>query len=104
MPTLADTPFPDDRDPTLPGYPDPYPLYHRLRRDDPVHWSPFADAWMLTRYADASAYLRDRRFSRVAYLDAMRAKFGADAPILKFQSEELAFLDGAKHTWLKDVR
>lgn len=99
----SDARFPDDRDPTLPGHPDPYPLYHRLRRDDPVHWSPFAQAWMLTRHADAWAYLRDRRFSRVAYLDAMRAKFGADAPILKFQSQELSFLDGENHTWTRDV-
>ncbi|MGO9603393.1 MAG: cytochrome P450 [Candidatus Binataceae bacterium] len=95
--------FPDDCDPTLPGIPDPYPLYHRLRADDPVHWSPFANAWVLTRYADASAYLQDRRFSRVAFLDAMRAKFGDNQPILKFQSEELSFLDGDKHTRLKNL-
>ncbi len=58
---------------------------------------------MLTRHADAAAYLQDRRFSRVAYLDAMRAKFGDNQPILKFQSEELAFLDGEKHTRLKNL-
>jgi len=95
--------FPDDCDPTLPGVPDPYPYFRRLRREDPVHWSPFANAWLLTRHADASAYLQDRRFSRVAYLDAMRAKFGAGQPIFKFQSEELAFLDGDKHTRLKNL-
>ena len=95
--------FPDNCDPTLPGVPDPYPYFRRLRREDPVHWSPFANAWLLTRHADASAYLQDRRFSRVAYLDAMRAKFGAGQPIFKFQSEELAFLDGDKHTRLKNL-
>ncbi|HTR64016.1 MAG TPA: hypothetical protein VMH37_20050, partial [Candidatus Binataceae bacterium] len=95
--------FPEDCDPTLPGVPDPYPYYRRLRREDPVHWSRFANAWLLTRHADASAYLQDRRFSRVGYLDAMRAKFGADQPIFKFQSEELAFLDGDKHTRLKNL-
>jgi len=95
--------FPDDRDPTLPGVADPYPLYHLLRREDPVHWSSFANAWMLTRHADATAYLQDRRFSRVAFLDAMRTKFGDNQPILKFQSEELAFLDGEKHMRLKNL-
>jgi cytochrome P450 len=95
--------FPDDRDPTLPGVADPYPLFHRLRSEDPVHWSPFANAWMLTRYADAFAYLQDRRFSRVAFLDQMRARFGAAQPILRFQSEELSFLDGDKHTRLKNL-
>lgn len=31
----------------------PYPLYHRLRRGDPVRWDPFLYAWGVTRYADA---------------------------------------------------
>src|SRR6202790_2533345 len=30
----------------------PYPLYHRLRTEDPVHWDPFLHAWVVTRYAD----------------------------------------------------
>jgi pimeloyl-[acyl-carrier protein] synthase len=100
---ISAEPFPDDCDPTLPGHPDPYPLYHRLRRDDPVHWSPFTNAWMLTRYADAIAYLRSAQFSRVAYLDAMRAKFGKDQPILAFQSRELAFTDPPEHSWLRSL-
>ena len=32
---------------------DPYPLYHRLRSEDPVHWSEQANSWILTRYDDA---------------------------------------------------
>src|SRR5258708_26531309 len=30
----------------------PYPLYHKLRNDDPVHWDSFLHAWVVTRYAD----------------------------------------------------
>src|SRR6266702_8425598 len=30
----------------------PYPLYHRLRNEDPVHWDPFLHAWVVTSYAD----------------------------------------------------
>ncbi|HEY3117660.1 MAG TPA: hypothetical protein VGK54_13035, partial [Chloroflexota bacterium] len=30
----------------------PYPLYHRLRTEDPVHWDPFLHAWVVTRYRD----------------------------------------------------
>jgi len=30
----------------------PYPLYHRLRSEDPVHWDPFLHAWVATRYTD----------------------------------------------------
>ena len=45
--------FPDDVDPTLPGYPGPYPYFHTLRERDPVHFSPAMNGWVLTRYADA---------------------------------------------------
>jgi len=31
---------------------DPYPLYDRLRSEDPVHWDPFLHAWVVTRYDD----------------------------------------------------
>jgi len=99
---LAEDSFPTDVDPTLPGHPDPYPLLHRLRADDPVHFSAFVGGWVLTRYADAISYLRDRRFSRIAYLDKMRAKFG-DQPILELQAGELAFNDPPNHTMLKGL-
>ena len=42
---------------------DPFPLYKRLREEDPVHWSEPLDAWVLTRYDDVVAVLRDLRFS-----------------------------------------
>ena len=42
---------------------DPYPLYHRLRAADPVHRSPWGD-WYLTRCADVTMALNDRRFRR----------------------------------------
>jgi len=37
---------------------DPYPLYARLRREDPVHWDPFLHAWVVTRYADVVLVLQ----------------------------------------------
>ena len=27
----------------------PYPLFHRLRNEDPVHWDPFLHTWVVTR-------------------------------------------------------
>lgn len=51
-------------DPSLPEVrTNPYPLYQRLREEDPVHWSDALDAWVLTRYDDVSAVLKDLRFS-----------------------------------------
>lgn len=99
---VAKEPFPLDVDPTLPGHPNPYPLFHRLRADDPVHYSPFIGGWVLTRYANAIACLRDHRFSRVAFLDTMRAKFG-EQPILQLQAGELAFNDPPIHTALRGL-
>ncbi len=47
--------------PLLPEFQrDPYPTYHRLRVEDPVHRS--FDTWVITRYADVKAVLRDPRF------------------------------------------
>lgn len=42
----------------------PYPIYKALREADPVHWSDFMQVWVLTRYDDVFATMRDHaRFS-----------------------------------------
>ena len=41
---------------------DPYEAYRRLREQDPVH-QPLPGVWILTRYRDAAALLRDPRGS-----------------------------------------
>jgi cytochrome P450 len=38
---------------------DPYPTYARLRAEDPVHWSKAWGAWVVSRYADVQAVLRE---------------------------------------------
>lgn len=38
---------------------DPYPVYRRLREEDPVHWSDTWSVWVMTRYDDIQAVLRD---------------------------------------------
>ena len=43
---------------------DPYAVYRRIRDKDPVHRMRLVDAWVLARYEDADAMLRDHaRFS-----------------------------------------
>jgi cytochrome P450 len=41
----------------------PYPFYDRLRADDPVHSSPLG-FYVLSRHADVSTTLRDKRFGK----------------------------------------
>ena len=42
---------------------DPYPYYARLRSTAPVYWVDQFGAWVLTRYADATAVLRSAHAS-----------------------------------------
>ncbi len=51
-------------DPTDPVVRDnPFPLFARLQREAPVHWSDSARGWVLTRFQDCKAVLLDKRFS-----------------------------------------
>ena len=57
---------------------DPYPTYHRLRREDPVHLSPLG-FWVLTRYEDVVSILRDGRAAKEAIQEVVAAKLGIQA-------------------------
>jgi pimeloyl-[acyl-carrier protein] synthase len=54
---------------------DPYPTYHRLHAEDPVHHSPLG-FWVLTRYEDVVAVLRDPRFAKEAIAAVVAARLG----------------------------
>jgi cytochrome P450 len=47
----------------------PYPVYRSLREEHPVLYDEATDHWLVARYADVNALLRDRRFGRT-YLHA----------------------------------
>src|SRR2546427_7046243 len=53
----------------------PFPLYHRLRTEDPVHESPLG-LWVLTRYDDVASMLRDARFGRKGFDALLQGRFG----------------------------
>lgn len=57
----------------------PYPTYHRLRAEDPVHRSPLG-FWILTRYDDVASSLRDPRFAKEAIASFVAARFGMALP------------------------
>src|SRR5881296_379451 len=42
---------------------EPHALYHRMRQEDPVHWSDAIQAWILTRYDDVCQAFNEPRLS-----------------------------------------
>jgi pimeloyl-[acyl-carrier protein] synthase len=57
----------------------PYPIYHRLRGEDPVHHSALG-FWILTRYDDVVFSLRDPRLAKEAIASYVAARFGNTPP------------------------
>lgn len=55
---------------------DPYPVYRRLRERAPVVHDGATDHWLVSRYADVNALLRDRRFGRTYLHRATHAEMG----------------------------
>src|SRR5438477_6856317 len=60
---------------------DPYPTYHRLQTEDPVHHSALG-FWVLTRYEDVVTALRDPRLAKEAIASFVAARFGAPVPAM----------------------
>jgi cytochrome P450 len=85
---------------------DLYPLYHRLRSEDPVHWDESLGFWVVTRYADVVAALHDARFSKAQGMAAALERFPEAEreparPVYRFFSKQLLFADPPYHTQLR---
>ena len=86
---------------------DPYPLYHTLRAQEPVHWSERLSAWVLTRYDDTAAGHREPAFA------SARASLNMGplppelreqvAPLGEHVANWLGFTDPPKHTRLRKL-
>lgn len=77
---------------------DPYPLYRRLREEDPVHWDPYLHAWVVTRYEDVVTVLQRFRADRTPPPDKLAA-LGMEqlAPIARVMVRQMLFLDPPQH-------
>jgi cytochrome P450 len=81
---------------------DPYPLYHRLRNEDPVHWDPFLHAWVVTRYADVVHVLHHFSANRTPTPEQLSAMgLSALNPIAQVMVRQMLFLDPPNHTRLR---
>jgi hypothetical protein len=88
-------------DPTDPEFRrDPYPTFHRLRAADPVHRSAFG-FWVVTRYADAEAVLRDPGFEIAP--EAATGRVGADSPIGRLSARSILFTNPPDHTRVRGL-
>jgi len=86
--------------PLLPEFhADPYPFYKRLREKEPIHQSPLG-FWVLTRYEDCVAVLRDQRFGREEFQQMLTAVYGdeTEKPALP---RSMLFRDPPDHTRLR---
>jgi hypothetical protein len=88
----------------------PYPLLHRLREEDPVHWSDTIGGWILTRYDDILVSFKDtEHFSNenrlgqaVAYLTSeKRADYKAFQA--HWATKSLLHSDPPDHTRMRAV-
>jgi cytochrome P450 len=76
----------------------PYPLYRRLREEDPVHWDPYLHAWVVTRYADVVHVLHHFRASRTPSAERLSALGMSElTPIAELMVRQMLFLDPPEH-------
>lgn len=87
---------------------DPFPMFARLRDEDPCHWSPTLKGWVLTRHADVKAACADaQRLSS----DRLRPFFdslpegdaGRSAALAHWLARWMVFKDPPEHTRLRRV-
>jgi cytochrome P450 len=84
---------------------DPFPLYQRLRDEDPAHWSPRLKAWVLTRYEDVKRVCLDEGMSS----DRLRPFFATLPPpearsladLARYLTLWMVFRDPPEHTRLR---
>lgn len=83
---------------------DPYPLYARLREEDPVHWDQFLHCWVVTRYADVHQVLHSFSADRTPSPESMRALgLGHIEPIAAVMVKQMLFHDAPSHTRLRKL-
>jgi pimeloyl-[acyl-carrier protein] synthase len=82
----------------------PYPLYHRLRAEDPVHWDRFLHTWLVTRYTDVINVLHSFSADRTP-TPAQLTVMGLSGlnPIAEVMVKQMLFMDAPAHTRLRGL-
>ncbi len=82
----------------------PYPLFQRLREEDPVHWDPFLHAWVVTRYPDVLEVLHTFSADRTPTAEQLEAMgLARFSPIARVMVKQMLFMDAPAHTRLRGL-
>jgi cytochrome P450 len=83
---------------------DPYPVFRRLRLEDPIHEDPSGQGWIISRYDDVAFVLGDRRFSAERTLPPGAESSGAQVNAVQAAlARQMLFLDPPDHTRLRTL-
>ncbi len=83
---------------------DPYPLYKRLRTEDPVHWDPFLHAWVVTRYEDVVTVLTKFSADRTPTPEKLQTMgLSSLSPLAAVMVKQMLFMDPPAHTRLRGL-
>jgi cytochrome P450 len=82
----------------------PYPLYHRLRTEAPVHWDPYLHAWVVTRYSDI-VFVLHQFSAKCAPTPEHLAAMGMPelGPVAQCMMRQMLFMDAPAHTRLRGL-
>jgi cytochrome P450 enzyme len=91
--------------PTDPAYlADPYPTHRRLRNEAPVYWWERSHMWLLSRYADVEATLKDPRFSTdIRSWRYYQQQSGMPASIVEIRERGLLTVSPGDHTRIRKL-
>ena len=82
----------------------PYPLYHRLRAEDPVHWDPFLHKWVLTRYTDVVFALQHFSAKCAPTPEQLNMMgMGILSPAAQVMVQQMLFMDPPAHTRIRSL-
>ncbi len=83
----------------------PYPLFNRMRDEDPCHWSPRLKSWVLTRYDDIKRACQSEQLSsdrlRPFFASMPSAEAKKIGDIVRYLSLWMVFKDAPEHTRLR---
>lgn len=86
---------------------DPYPVYDRMRSNDPVYWSEQNSYWLLTRYADIVSLIPNEKLSSnriAAHADRMPNEIKEQfRPFFTAVSSWMLMVDPPDHTRLRGL-